>query len=120
MIASVRSGFMPIAAYRIGTLDDAGCGLNDAQSAMKLAVTIYEETFDAALRAIRALNAADHDMIELRAERLGAIDVRALRAATPKPIILTHRGARADETEIGNALEAGIDFIDVEWRAGLR
>jgi 3-dehydroquinate dehydratase / shikimate dehydrogenase len=84
---------------------------------MKLVVTIYEETFDAALRAIGALNAADHDMIELRAERLGAIDLRALRASTSKPIILTYRGMQVDHAP---AIEAGIDFVDVEWRPDLQ
>jgi 3-dehydroquinate dehydratase type I len=87
---------------------------------MKLVVTIYEETFDAALRAIRALNAADYDMVELRAERLGAIDVQALRAATEKPIILTHRGMQVDDATIARAIEAGIDLVDVEWRDDLR
>ncbi|HEX7191090.1 MAG TPA: type I 3-dehydroquinate dehydratase [Thermoanaerobaculia bacterium] len=84
---------------------------------MKLVVTIYEETFDAALGAIRTLS-ADHDMVELRAERFGAIDLQALRNATPKPIILTYRGASAPDPAA--ALAAGIDFVDVEWRDDLR
>jgi len=84
---------------------------------MRLVVTIYEETFDAALRAIRELR--DGDMVELRAEKLGAIDLQAVRAATSKPIILTHRGMSVDDATIG-ALDAGIDFVDVEWREGLR
>src|SRR5437764_12706903 len=79
---------------------------------MKLVVTIYEETFDAALGAIRGLS-GDHDMVELRAERFGAIDLQALRNATAKPIILTYRGAEALQAR--EALEAGIDFVDVEW-----
>jgi 3-dehydroquinate dehydratase/shikimate dehydrogenase len=87
---------------------------------MKLVVTIYEETFDAALRAIGALNAADHDMIELRAERLGAIDLHSLRASTSKPIILTYRGMQVDEVTITCAIDAGIDFVDVEWRPNLQ
>jgi 3-dehydroquinate dehydratase/shikimate dehydrogenase len=84
---------------------------------MKLVVTIFEETFDAALAAIRALT-VDHDMVELRAERLGVIDLQALRNATAKPIILTYRGAEAPDPR--GAIDAGIDFIDVEWRDGLR
>src|SRR5258707_14073774 len=80
---------------------------------MKLVATIYESTFAAALRAINVYC----DMIELRAEHLGAIDLHTLRAATPKPIILTYRGSRAPEPE--RALEAGIDFIDVERQPGL-
>src|SRR5437588_10474914 len=59
-------------------------------------------------------------MIELRAERLGAIDLHALRAATSKPIILTHRGVSVDDATIARAIEAGIDFVDVEWRDDLR
>src|SRR5436853_7683727 len=85
---------------------------------MKLVVTIHEETFEAALRAIHELR--DGDMVELRAEKLGAIDFDALRAATTKPIILTHRGARVDEATILRAIDAGIDFVDIEWRADLR
>lgn len=84
---------------------------------MKLVVTIYEETFDAALGAIRGLS-ADHDMVELRAERFGAVDLQALRAATAKSILLTYRGASAPEPDA--AIAAGIDFIDVEWREDLR
>lgn len=81
---------------------------------MKLVVTIYEATFGAALDAIRGLN-ADHDAVELRAERLGAIDLAALRNATAKPVILTHRGRRVSSQVIADAIAAGIDFVDVEW-----
>jgi 3-dehydroquinate dehydratase len=81
---------------------------------MKLVATIYEATFDEALKAIPA----DCDMIELRAEHLDAIDLHALRNATTKPIILTYRGSRAPDPT--RALDAGIDFIDVEWSPGLR
>ena len=88
---------------------------------MKLIVTIYEETFDAALDAIRALDAgrADHDGLELRAERFGAIDLHALRAATPKLLILTYRGQHVDEATIASAIAAGIDLVDVEWHEAL-
>ena len=87
---------------------------------MRLVVTIYEETLEAALGAIRALDAADHDMVELRAERLGTIDLGALRASTKKPIVLTHRGMQVDAATIARAIESGIDFVDVEWRDDLR
>lgn len=86
---------------------------------MKLIVTIFEETFDAALRAIAALRDVDHDAIELRAERLGAIDLQTLRASTSKPILLTHRGVRVDEALIARAIGAGIDLVDVEWHPSL-
>jgi 3-dehydroquinate dehydratase type I len=82
---------------------------------MKIVATVFEETFDAALASIPA----QCDMVELRAEHLGAIDLNALRAATSKPIILTYRGVRQAPSPVA-ALEAGIDFIDVEWRPDLR
>ena len=82
---------------------------------MKIVATIFEETFDAALASIPA----ECDMVELRAEHLGAIDFAALRKATSKPIILTYRGVGQAPSPV-EALDAGIDFIDVEWRPGLR
>jgi 3-dehydroquinate dehydratase type I len=77
---------------------------------MKLVVTVYEETCDAAIAAIGDL-ALPHDMVEVRAERFPSLDCAALRAATAKPMILTFRGGRTPVS----ALDAGIDFIDVEW-----
>lgn len=79
---------------------------------MQLFVTILEETADAAIDAIRALD-RDHDGIEVRAERFPSIDLDAIRAATAKPIILTYRGSRA--RDVARALDAGIDYVDVEW-----
>jgi shikimate 5-dehydrogenase/3-dehydroquinate dehydratase len=84
---------------------------------MKLVVTILEETMDAAIEAIRALE-HEHDFVEVRAERFPSIDLNAVRASTPKPIILTYRNA-----EIANAKEAlaaGIDLVDVEWKDGVQ
>ena len=83
---------------------------------MKLVVTILEETAEAALEAIRALR-DDHDAVEVRAERFPSVDLHAIRAATSKPIILTYRGARVPD--VAAALDAGIDFVDVEWREGV-
>ena len=83
---------------------------------MKLVVTIYEPTFDRALQAIRTLD-ADHDAIELRAERFAAVDLHALREATKKPVILTYRGGACPDPRA--AVEAGIDFIDVEYAPGV-
>lgn len=77
---------------------------------MKLVVTVYEETCEAAISAIRAIE-LPHDMVEVRAEKFASIDYAGLRAATGRPIILTVRGGRTPVA----ALEARIDFIDVEW-----
>jgi 3-dehydroquinate dehydratase/shikimate dehydrogenase len=79
---------------------------------VKLFVTILEETIDAAIAAIRALP-PDHDGVEVRAERFPSIDLEAIRAATSKPMILTYRGSRVPD--VAQALQAGIDYVDVEW-----
>jgi 3-dehydroquinate dehydratase type I len=86
---------------------------------MKLVATVLEETCEAAIAAIRAVN-LPHDMIEVRAERFPSIDLAAIRAATSKPIILTYRSVGGRErpphhADARQALEAGIDFVDVEW-----
>jgi 3-dehydroquinate dehydratase type I len=85
---------------------------------MKLAVTIFEETPDRAIDVIRALD-ADHDAIELRADAFGgrAVDWRAVRAATTKPVIATNRGG--GHVAIDAAVAAGIDLVDVEWGSAI-
>ena len=84
---------------------------------MRLYVTIYEESCDAAIDVIRALT-LEHDGVEVRAERFASIDLDAIRAATAKPIILTYRGSRVPD--VARALQSGIDFVDVEWHDGVR
>jgi 3-dehydroquinate dehydratase/shikimate dehydrogenase len=81
---------------------------------MQLVVTIHEETPEIAIDVIRALD-ADHDAIEVRADAFGthAVDWKAIRKATMKPIIATNRGS--GHVDIDAALAAGIDFVDVEW-----
>jgi 3-dehydroquinate dehydratase type I len=81
---------------------------------MKLVVTIFEETPERAIDAIRSLR-ADHDAIELRADAFGgqAVDWHAVRAATRKTIIATNRGG--GHVDVDAALAAGIDLVDVEW-----
>ncbi len=86
--------------------------------AMKIVVTIFEETFERALEVIRGLT-PDHDAVELRAEHFEEIDLAALRAATAKPIILTSRGRPFPPGVAGEALRQGIDFVDVEYEPGL-
>lgn len=77
---------------------------------MKLFVTVFD------LDEIRAIDAS-HDGIELRAENIRDLDLQALRASTEKPIILTYRGSRVPDVK--RALDAGIDFVDVEWHEGV-
>jgi len=81
---------------------------------MQLAVTIYEETPEAAIDVIRSLD-ADHDVIEVRADAFAgrSVDWMVVRGATAKPIIATNRGG--GHVDIDAALAAGIDFVDVEW-----
>jgi len=103
---------------------------------MKLVVTVLEETCDAAIAVIRAIE-LPHDMVEVRAEGFAKIDFDALRAATSKPMILTFRstgenvgrgfsrpppgeGGLKPRPTFGNAaFQAGIDLIDVEWHEGV-
>ena len=74
---------------------------------MRLVVTVF------AIDEIRP----EYDAVELRAENLPDLDLRALRAATAKPVILTYRGSRVPD--VRRALDAGIDYVDVEWEDGV-
>jgi 3-dehydroquinate dehydratase type I len=79
---------------------------------MKLVVTIFEQSADKAIEAIRGLR-QDHDMVELRVDAFDApVTLAAVRAATAKPIIVTNRGGAPVDFEA--AYGAGIDFVDVE------
>jgi len=79
---------------------------------MKLVVTIYERSADAAIEAIRALR-LPHDMVEVRVDAFGPpAPLAAIRAATSKPIIATNRGGAP--VDFDAAYGAGIDFVDVE------
>lgn len=80
---------------------------------MRLFVTILEDNPAAAIEAIGRIT-LHHDGVEIRAERFGAYDPAVLRRATAKPIILTHRGVAVDPSTLNRALEAGIEFVDVE------
>lgn len=86
---------------------------------MKLFVTIFEETPERALEAIRSID-GDHDGIEIRAERFGSCDFDAFRAATRKPIVFTRRGVPYDATVLRRAIEAGINLVDVEYAPNLQ
>jgi 3-dehydroquinate dehydratase type I len=85
---------------------------------VRVVATVYEETLERTLDAIRAVT-LPHDLIEVRAERLPSLDLRAIRAATTKPLILTYRGQHIARAVVARAFEAGIDFVDVEWREGV-
>ncbi len=82
---------------------------------MRLVVTIFEETPEAAIAAIRALR-LDHDAVEVRLDAFGGrdADLHAIRAATSKPIILTNRGGKPPNIEA--TIAAGIELVDVEYR----
>lgn len=86
---------------------------------MKLFVTILEDSAELAVEAIRRID-ADHDGVEIRAEKFASQDFAALRAATAKPIIFTRRGFPFDAAIFRAALAAGIDFVDVEYEPGVR
>jgi len=80
---------------------------------VRVFVTILEESPAAAIQAIASID-LDHDGVEIRAERFSAYDPATLRQATAKPIILTHRGTRADPALLRQALDGGIEFVDIE------
>ncbi len=80
---------------------------------MKLFVTVFDPAEVTALPS-------DHDGVEIRAEGLPSVDPVAIRALTKKPIILTFRGREVDPLKIEEALDAGIDFVDIEYRPDLR
>jgi shikimate dehydrogenase/3-dehydroquinate dehydratase type I len=79
---------------------------------MKLIVTVFNPEEVTTLPA-------DHDGVEIRAENLPPLDVVATRALTDKPLILTHRGKRVEDAVLQRALDAGFDYVDVEYRDGL-
>ncbi len=81
---------------------------------MKLFVTILEQSVDAALAAIRAID-GEHDGVEVRAEHFGTFDPAIFRAATRKPIIMTFRGASPSRAQQRQVLDAGIELVDVEY-----
>ena len=85
---------------------------------MRLVVTIFESSPQAAIEAIRSLS-AEYDMIEVRVDEFSGtrFDLGDIRRATSRPIILTNRsGAPID---IKSAAAAGINYVDVEYRPGL-
>lgn len=91
---------------------------------MKLVVTILEDTQDAAMAAIRSLT-LPHDVIEVRAEGFASLDLRALRACTQTPLLLTWRKtpdgprALAARPSARELIDAGIELVDVEWSEGV-
>ncbi|HVT02435.1 MAG TPA: type I 3-dehydroquinate dehydratase [Thermoanaerobaculia bacterium] len=94
---------------------------------MELFATIYEPTVERAIDAIRLLP----DFIagaELRVDRLeknlSCTDRVAVRSATRKPLLFTRRSVDPlaepiDYGAIAVAVDAGFDFVDVEYRPDL-
>lgn len=84
-------------------------------------------TTTAELRARRDA-ACDVDLVELRLDGVTDPDVRGALAGRRLPVIVTCRpvweGGRFDGSEeerhrlVEQALEAGADYVDIEWRAG--
>src|SRR4051812_4754158 len=78
------------------------------------------------LRAAR--DASSADMVELRLDGVEDIDVSAALAGRRRPVVVTCRptweGGQYDGSEehrraiLGEALELGAEYVDVEWRAG--
>jgi 3-dehydroquinate dehydratase / shikimate dehydrogenase len=94
-----------------------------------LLVSTVAETSHAALLARREEEAGHADIIELRLDALREpIDVRRAIAGRTMPVIVTCRptweGGRFEGSEEGRrrvlleALRAGAEYVDVEWRAG--
>jgi 3-dehydroquinate dehydratase / shikimate dehydrogenase len=71
--------------------------------------------------------ATDADMVEVRLDGVERCDVRKALAGRSRPVIVTCRptweGGRFDGAEedravmLNDALDAGADYVDVEWRA---
>jgi shikimate 5-dehydrogenase/3-dehydroquinate dehydratase len=85
---------------------------------MRLFVTVLEDSIASTVASIRALD-ADHDGVEIRVERIGTLDLAALREATGKPLILTSRGRPLPLEAVTSALAAGIELVDVESGPGM-
>jgi shikimate dehydrogenase/3-dehydroquinate dehydratase type I len=93
----------------------------------RIIATVFEPTVERAIDVIRTLPAGV-DGVELRVDRLDLCpsreDFDAVRRATSHELIVTRRttadyGVVVDE-EIDNAMNAGFDWIDVEYNPGAR
>lgn len=95
-------------------------------SPAKLCVTVTAATTAELVRRRDAVPEAD--LIELRLDGVGDLDVDAVLAGRTRPVLVTCRptwegGAydgdeRQREAVLTRALAAGADYVDVEWRAG--
>jgi 3-dehydroquinate dehydratase/shikimate dehydrogenase len=80
------------------------------------------------LLAARPRVAPEADMVELRLDGVADLDVRAAVQGWGRPVVATVRasweGGRFDGSEeerrrlLALALSAGVDYVDVEWKAG--
>jgi 3-dehydroquinate dehydratase/shikimate dehydrogenase len=93
-----------------------------------ICVTLGEGDTTAALARMAEL-APLADLFEVRADLLSAVDLAALRAGSPRPLLLTCRassqGGRRDDTDPARrdtllaGLRLGFDHVDVEHGLGL-
>jgi 3-dehydroquinate dehydratase/shikimate dehydrogenase len=92
----------------------------------RLCVTVTAPTL-AALRARRDA-AVEADLVELRLDTVADPDVRGALAGRTRPVIVTCRptweggmfrgGEDVRRRLLAEALEAGAEYVDIEWRAG--
>ncbi len=97
------------------------------QSRFRIIATVFEPTIERAVDVVRSLPDGV-DGIELRVDRLDLCpsreDYDSVRQATDRELIVTRRttadyGVVVDQ-EIDNAMNAGFDWIDVEYSPGVR
>lgn len=96
-------------------------------SRFRIIATVFEPTVERAIDVIRALPEGV-DGVELRVDRLELCpsreDFEAVRRATDRELIMTRRttaeyGVAVDE-EIDNAMNAGFEWLDIEYYPGSR
>jgi 3-dehydroquinate dehydratase type I len=92
-----------------------------------ICVSIFEQTTEAAIAAMKEA-APQADLLELRLDAMAQPDLKALLAAKPRPVIVSARTLEDGGHKIwkeparlallGEALQLGAEFIDIELRSG--
>ena len=90
----------------------------------RICVTLNEADTDGALRRMAEL-APVADLFEVRADLMTSVDLEALRAGAPRPLVLTCRAASqggqmadgdpARKATLVAGLDLGFDYVDVEY-----